>query len=64
VGTRSLGRNEAVLYRWVYCNNLGDEGEDHVRSASGDNYQRMVALKNKYDPTIVFRLNQNVRPTP
>jgi berberine-like enzyme len=48
----------------VYCNNLGDEGEDHVRSASGDNYQRMVALKNKYDPTIVFRLNQNVRPTP
>ncbi len=43
----------------VYFNNLGDEGEDRVLSASGDNYQRMVALKNKFDPTNVFRLNQN-----
>jgi FAD/FMN-containing dehydrogenase len=47
----------------VYVNNLGDEGEDRVRSAFGDNYDRLVALKNKYDPTNLFQLNQNIRPT-
>ena len=46
----------------VYVNNLGDEGEDRVRSAFGGNYDRLVALKNKYDPTNLFRLNQNIRP--
>jgi FAD/FMN-containing dehydrogenase len=47
----------------VYTNNLGDEGEDRVRAAYGENHARLVALKNKYDPTNFFRLNQNVRPT-
>jgi FAD/FMN-containing dehydrogenase len=47
----------------VYANNLGDEGEDRVRAAYGENHARLVALKNKYDPTNFFRLNQNIRPT-
>ena len=47
----------------VYANNLGDEGEDRVRDAYGENYARLVALKNKYDPTNFFRLNQNIKPT-
>ena len=34
----------------VYANNLGDEGEDRVQAAYGENYPRLVALKNKYDP--------------
>jgi FAD/FMN-containing dehydrogenase len=46
----------------VYVNNLGDEGEDRVRSAYGANYQRLAALKRKFDPTNLFRANQNVRP--
>jgi FAD binding domain/Berberine and berberine like len=47
----------------VYANNLGDEGEDRVRAAYGDNYRRLVALKNKYDRGNFFRMNQNIRPT-
>lgn len=46
-----------------YVNNLGEEGEDRVRAAYGDNYERLVTLKNKYDPTNFFRLNANVRPS-
>lgn len=51
----------------VYVNYLGqenDEGADRVRSAYGpDKYERLAALKNKYDPTNLFRLNQNIKPT-
>jgi FAD/FMN-containing dehydrogenase len=46
----------------VYVNNLGDEGEDRVKAAYGENYGRLLALKGKYDPTNLFRLNQNIRP--
>ena len=46
----------------VYTNFLGDEGEDQVRASYGVNYERLVALKNTYDPTNVFRFNQNIKP--
>jgi FAD/FMN-containing dehydrogenase len=46
----------------AYINFLGDEGQERVRSAYGPNYERLVALKNKYDPANLFRLNQNVPP--
>lgn len=42
---------------------LGEEGEMLVKEAYGPNYARLVALKNKYDPTNLFHLNQNIRPT-
>lgn len=48
--------------RAVYVNNLGDEGEERVRAAFGPNYDRLAALKRRYDPTNFFRLNQNIRP--
>jgi FAD/FMN-containing dehydrogenase len=46
----------------AYINFLGDEGQERVRSAYGSNYEHLVALKNKYDPTNLFRLNQNIPP--
>jgi hypothetical protein len=45
----------------VYVNYLSQEGQDRVREAYGPNYERLVALKNKYDPTNFFRVNQNIR---
>jgi len=47
----------------VYVNNLGEEPDQQVRAAYPGNYERLVALKNKYDPTNFFRLNQNIKPT-
>ncbi len=47
----------------VYVNFLMEEGEDRIRQAYGtDKYDRLKALKRKYDPTNLFRLNQNIRP--
>ena len=47
----------------VYLNFVGDEGEDRVVAAFGkDNYERLAEIKAKYDPTNLFRLNQNIKP--
>jgi FAD/FMN-containing dehydrogenase len=47
----------------VYMNFLGNEGRERVRTAYGPRkYERLVALKDKYDPTNFFRLNQNIEP--
>jgi len=46
----------------VYVNNLGDEGNERVRQAYGPNYGRLAILKSKYDPTNLFRHNQNIEP--
>jgi FAD/FMN-containing dehydrogenase len=41
----------------------GEEGETLLRASYGsDNYDRLVEMKNKYDPTNLFRMNQNIRP--
>jgi hypothetical protein len=46
----------------AYSNYLTDEGEAITREAYGANYERLVALKKKYDPTNFFRMNHNIKP--
>jgi len=48
----------------VYLNfpGLGEEKEALVRAGYGANYERLAALKAKYDPTNLFRMNLNIAP--
>jgi FAD/FMN-containing dehydrogenase len=47
----------------VYVNFMPEDETDRVSSAYGANYARLAALKAKYDPDNLFRLNQNVQPS-
>ena len=47
----------------AYVNMMMDEGQERVRAAYRDNYDRLVAVKNRYDPTNLFHVNQNIRPS-
>jgi FAD/FMN-containing dehydrogenase len=49
----------------ISLNFTSDQTEDKVKASFGseNKYERLVALKNKYDPTNLFRLNQNIKPT-
>jgi len=47
----------------VYVNFLTqEEGDDRIRAAYGRNYDRLVTLKARWDPTNLFRSNKNIRP--
>jgi len=47
----------------VAVNFLSQEGDERVKAAYGANYERLVTLKNKYDPENLFQMNQNIEPS-
>ena len=46
----------------AYLNFMMDEGEDRIKAAYRGNYERLAAIKAKYDPENFFSVNQNIRP--
>lgn len=46
----------------VYVNFLETETEERIIESYGENYERIVQLKRKYDPKNMFRFNQNIKP--
>ncbi len=62
--TRELWRRiEPLVSASAYLNHLaGDDKPQKVRASFGENYDRLVALKQQWDPTNLFRLNPNVKP--
>jgi hypothetical protein len=57
--TDAMGQDAAT-----YVNFTGEGSSAHVRAAyPAQTYQRLVAAKNEYDPSNLFRLNQNIAPT-
>jgi FAD/FMN-containing dehydrogenase len=46
----------------VYANYLDRDETDRVEAAYGENYERLVEVKDRWDPENRFRMNQNVEP--
>ena len=40
-----------------------DDGSERIKAAYGANYERLVTVKNEYDPKNLFRHNQIIKPT-
>jgi FAD binding domain/Berberine and berberine like len=47
----------------AYVNMMMDEGVDRIKAAYRDNYERLVTVKNRYDPKNLFHVNQNIKST-
>jgi hypothetical protein len=62
---RDLAADLLPFSSGAYINQVGteeEEGAEAIQAAFGDNFQRLAALKQKYDPTNLFSHNQNIRP--
>jgi hypothetical protein len=46
----------------AYLNFMMEEGDDRIRATYRENYDRLAAVKTKYDPGNFFRVNQNIQP--
>jgi FAD/FMN-containing dehydrogenase len=46
----------------AYVNFMMDEGQERIRATYRDHYDRLAAIKQRYDPTNFFRVNQNIAP--
>ena len=62
---RELSQDMLPFSSGAYINQVGteeEEGKDVIEAAFGNNFQRLSALKQRYDPTNLFSHNQNIRP--
>jgi FAD/FMN-containing dehydrogenase len=46
----------------AYVNFMMEEGQERIKASYGDNYERLVAIKTRYDPANLFHVNQNIKP--
>jgi len=46
----------------AYVNFMTEEGQERVKASFRENYDRLAAIKKKYDPSNFFRVNQYIRP--
>lgn len=61
--THDLSKTLEPYAAGAYVNFMGDEGQERVKAAySTENYNRLIQLKNRYDPSNFFSLNQNIKP--
>jgi FAD/FMN-containing dehydrogenase len=61
---RGIWKEIEPFTKGVYVNLLGtDDGATRVRAAYGRNYDRLVSIKRKYDPTNLFKVNHNISPS-
>ena len=60
---RDIWKTFEPYTRGYYVNTEPSAGEARLKATYGDNYARLVQLKNQYDPTNLFRLNANIKPT-
>ncbi len=62
-GVGSKSQKAAPLPGEVFRSGSCLPPEERVKATYRDNFERLVAVKNEYDPTNLFRVNQNIRPT-
>jgi hypothetical protein len=48
----------------AYVNFMMEEGQERIQATYGENHARLSAVKKKYDPDNLFRVNQNIKPAP
>ena len=54
---------EPLMSGGVYVNFMSAGEDDRIKVAYGKNYDRLISIKNKYDPTNLFKVNENIKPT-
>jgi FAD/FMN-containing dehydrogenase len=57
------GETEPFCTGGVYVNHIAEDEPGRVHAAFGANYERLVSVKNRYDPGNLFKLNHNITPT-
>ena len=60
--TRNFWKEIEPLTNGVYVNHLGSDDDPRVANAYGPNFERLKAIKKKYDPDNFFRMNNNIKP--